>query len=88
VALALANGAQTGGVINRDDVLNAVRSFTHDHGADAVIIFASTESNEPIELATQIARERATIVVPGLVGLDIPRKLFYEKELHFLLSRA
>ena len=88
VELALAHGAHAGAVINKDDVLNAVRNFTNGKGADAVLIFASTESNEPIELAAEISRERGRIVVPGLVGLDIPRKQFYAKELDFVVSRA
>jgi predicted dehydrogenase/threonine dehydrogenase-like Zn-dependent dehydrogenase len=88
VEMALAHGAQAGAVIDRDDVVDRVRSFTDGHGADGVIILASTPSNDPIELAAEIARERGHIVVPGLVGLDIPRKTFYEKELRFLVSKA
>ena len=67
---------------------DAVREFTAGHGADAVIIFAATSSNQPIELAAEIARERGRVIVPGLVGLDIPRKIFYEKELSLRISRA
>ncbi|MGB9628346.1 MAG: bi-domain-containing oxidoreductase [Thermodesulfobacteriota bacterium] len=70
------------------NLLSIVQEITDGKGVDAVIIFASTESNEPIELAAEIARDRARIVVPGLVGLNIPRKLFYEKELNFVVSRA
>ena len=88
VELVLAHGAHAGAIINKDDVLNTVRNFTNGKGADAVLIFASTESNEPIELAAEISRERGRIVVPGLVGLDIPRKQFYAKELDFVVSRA
>ena len=49
-----------------------MRSFTEGAGADAVIIFAATTSNDPIEQAADLARERGRIVVPGLVGLDLP----------------
>ena len=86
--LALAHGAHAAAVIGRDDVSSAVRHFTNGEGADAVLIFASTESNDPIELAAEVSRERGRIVVPGLVGLDIPRKQFYAKELDFVVSRA
>lgn len=88
VDMAMAHGAHAVATIGRDDVVAAVRTFTDGVCADAVLIFASTESNEPIELAAELARERGRIVVPGLVGLDIPRKLFYEKELDFVVSRA
>lgn len=88
VAMALEYGAHGGAVINRDDVAGKVRQFTNGLGADAVLIFASADSNEPIEMAAELARDRGKLVVPGLVGLDIPRKLFYEKELDFVVSRA
>ena len=57
-------------------------------GADAVIITAATSSNEPVELAGAIARHRAIVVAVGAVGMDIPRKLYYEKELDFRTSRS
>lgn len=88
VDMALTHGAQSGAVIGHDDVTSVMRAFSDGQGADAVLIFASSESNEPIELAAEITRPRGRIVVPGLVGLDIPRKIFYEKELNFVVSRA
>jgi len=71
-----------------EDISAEINGFTDGNGADSVIIFASTESNQPIEQAAEIARERANIVVPGMVGLDIPRKIFYEKELNLVVSRS
>jgi predicted dehydrogenase/threonine dehydrogenase-like Zn-dependent dehydrogenase len=70
------------------DVSAAVQAFTSGHGADSVIIMASTESNQPLEQAAQICRERGRVVATGLVGLEIPRQTFYEKELDFVVSRA
>lgn len=58
------------------------------YGVDAAIITADTASNEPVQLAGEIARDRATVVAVGAVGLTIPRKLYYEKELDFRLSRS
>ena len=57
-------------------------------GADSVIITADTASNEPVQLAGEIARDRAVVVTVGAVGLTIPRKLYYEKELDFRVSRS
>ena len=71
-----------------DDVLATVREFSGRYGVDSVVIMASTESNQPIEQAAEICRERGRIVATGLVGLDIPRKPFYEKEIEFVVSRA
>ncbi len=58
------------------------------HGVDAVIITAQTDSNDPVNLAAAIARNRAVIVAVGTVAMDIPRRPFYEKELDFRVSRS
>lgn len=57
-------------------------------GYDAVIITAGTKSDEPIELAGQIARDCGTVVVVGDVGMQVPRAPFYDKELTLKLSRS
>ena len=57
-------------------------------GADAVILTAGTESNEPVELAGELCREKGRVVVLGAVGMDVPRRPFYEKELDLRLSRS
>jgi len=57
-------------------------------GADAVLVCAATSSNEPLSLAAAIARDRARIVAVGDVGLDIPRREFYRKELSVVVSRS
>ena len=58
------------------------------HGADAVIIAAQTASNDPVNLAGAVARNRAVVVAVGTVAMDIPRRFFYEKELAFRVSRS
>jgi predicted dehydrogenase/threonine dehydrogenase-like Zn-dependent dehydrogenase len=58
------------------------------HGADAVIIAAQTASNDPVNLAGAVARNRAVVVAVGTVAMDIPRRFFYEKELDFRVSRS
>lgn len=63
-------------------------SFTGGWGFDAVLITADTKSNDPVVLAGDLARDRAIIVAVGAVGMDIPRKVYYEKELDFRLSRS
>ena len=58
------------------------------HGADAVLITAEARSSEPVNLAGQIARDRAVVVAVGTVGMDIDRRAYYEKELDFRVSRS
>jgi len=57
-------------------------------GVDAVLITAETPSSDPVNLAGAVARERAIVVAVGTVGMEIERKLYYEKELDFRVSRS
>jgi len=66
----------------------AVRSWSRGLGADAVLITAATASNAPVELAAELARDRARVVMVGVTGMNIPRKAYYEKELTFIVSRS
>jgi predicted dehydrogenase/NADPH:quinone reductase-like Zn-dependent oxidoreductase len=63
-------------------------SLTAGVGVDAVLITADTSSNDPIELAGTLARDRATVVAVGAVGLKVPRPTYYNKELKLLVSRS
>jgi len=56
--------------------------------ADAVIITAATDSNEPLELAAKLCRDRGRVVIVGTTGLTIPREVFYDKELELRMSRS
>jgi len=58
------------------------------HGIDSVLIAAQTASNDPVNLAGAVARNRAVVVAVGTVAMDIPRRSFYEKELEFRVSRS
>ena len=57
-------------------------------GVDSVLITAETPSSEPVNLAAELARDRAIVVAVGTVGMDLQRKLYYEKELDFRISRS
>ncbi len=72
----------------REGCTDLVPGFTRGRGFDHVLICADTHSNDPVELAGEIARDRATVVAIGAVGFDIPRKIYYEKELEFKVSRS
>ena len=63
-------------------------SFTHGGGFDAVLITADSRSDDPVILAGALARDRARVIAVGAVGLNIPRKIYYEKELSFFVSRS
>ena len=55
-------------------------------GCDAVIITASNKDNEIISQSANMCRKRGRIVLVGVIGLNIKRSDFYEKELSFQVS--
>ena len=68
-----------------DQVAYVINS-TGNIGADAVIITASNKSNEIISQSAKMSRKRGRIILIGVIGLDISRADFYEKELSFQVS--
>lgn len=72
----------------REQAEGAGPAFTAGRGFDSILICASTASPDPIELAGALARDRGRIVVIGDVGLQLPRRIYYEKELDLVVSRA
>jgi predicted dehydrogenase len=85
IALATSLGLEA---VTRDQAVDSSVAFTANRGFDVVLICADTPSNDPVELAGVIARDRARVVAVGAVGLNIPRKIYYEKELSFINSRS
>ncbi len=73
---------------DRANIEKIAPGVTGGMGFDVVLICADTPSNDPVELAGYLARDRATIVALGAVGFSIPRKTYYEKELKFIVSRS
>ncbi|HAJ45583.1 MAG TPA: dehydrogenase, partial [Alphaproteobacteria bacterium] len=79
-------GAETVNPGAGEDVLARAATFSRGAGVDAVIITASTKSNEPVSQAARMCRKRGRIVLVGVVGLELSRADFYEKELTFQVS--
>jgi predicted dehydrogenase/threonine dehydrogenase-like Zn-dependent dehydrogenase len=86
VKLATSFGVAAFKVSAETDSVNACMERTNGVGADGVIITASTQSDAVIAQAAQMSRKRGRIVLVGVIGLDIKRSDFYEKELSFQVS--
>lgn len=84
--IAKAFGAEIASAENGENVLSKATAFSRGSGVDAVIITASTSSNDPISLAAKMSRKRGRIILVGIAGLNISRDDFYEKELSFQVS--
>lgn len=82
--------AKSKGVITlnpkQTNVEEAVLRLTQGIGADGVIITASAKGDEIIAQAAHMSRKRGRIILIGVIGLNISRADFYEKELSFQVS--
>jgi predicted dehydrogenase/threonine dehydrogenase-like Zn-dependent dehydrogenase len=72
----------------RQDAEAAGYAFTNGRGFDAVLICADDPTNDTVNLAGELARDRGQVVSLGVIGLDIVRKPYYMKELNFQVSRS
>ncbi len=84
IQLARASGAADGCV--PEDAREKVMAWSRGRGADACIIAAATTSNEPIELAGEISRLKGRVVAVGMVGMNVPRNVYYQRELTLKVS--
>ncbi|WP_350546460.1 bi-domain-containing oxidoreductase [Pseudoalteromonas sp. 5-MNA-CIBAN-0065] len=69
-----------------EDPVAAGMAFSRGVGVDGVIITASTKSNDPVTQAARMSRKRGRIILVGVIGLELSRADFYEKELTFQVS--
>lgn len=68
------------------DQVKFIESITNGVGADGVIITASAKSDEIISNSANMCRKRGRVVLIGVIGLNIKRADFYEKEISFQVS--
>lgn len=87
VELARSLGADWAGT-DAAELMARILAATNGHGADAVLITADAPSDQPVELAGELARNRGRVISVGAVGTRLPRKLYFEKELDFRISRS
>lgn len=85
VALARKRGLKATPRASAEQVAQAL---SRSQGFDAVLICADAQSSDPVELAGEIARDRAKVVAVGAVGMDVPRRQYYAKELSLIVSRS
>ncbi|MFD9561621.1 bi-domain-containing oxidoreductase [Streptomyces sp. NPDC059994] len=65
-----------------------VAELTGGHGVDQVYLAAGGGSNQPVELAARLCRDRGRVVDIGKCRLDLPWNAYYEKELDVRFSRS
>jgi polar amino acid transport system substrate-binding protein len=87
IELARTLGADDG-CVSGGETAAAVSAWSRGRGADAVLITAATASDQPVELAGEISRLKGRVVAVGLVGMNVPRKIYYERELTLKVSMS
>jgi len=75
-------------VRNTGNVIDRVLEFTDGYGADAVIITAAVNNNDPVTLAGEISRHKGKVVVVGRTEMTAPRETYLFKELELRTSYA
>lgn len=86
IELAKSWGVHAIQVSPENDIVSSINNLTDNIGADGVLITASAKSNDIISQAAQMSRKNGRIILVGVIGLDIKRSDFYEKELSFQVS--
>ena len=79
-------GAETVDLSAGQDPVKIANEWTGGNGVDGVLVTASTKSDELIHQAATMCRKRGRIVLVGVIGLNLRRADFYEKELSFQVS--
>jgi len=83
-----AMGAEKVVISSRTNLADEVRAWTEGYGVDAAVICTATQSNTPIEQAAEALRDRGRLVDVGITRIELPWKIFYEKELEVRFSRS
>src|SRR5215471_9791324 len=88
VALGRSLGLDEAVVLDVDDPQPVLDRLSGGRGADLTMITAATASNQPVELAGEVTRRKGRVVVVGAVGMNVPRDVYYRKELELRISMS
>jgi predicted dehydrogenase/threonine dehydrogenase-like Zn-dependent dehydrogenase len=83
-----AMGAEKVVILGQQNLADEVRFWTDGYGVDAAVICTATDSNTPIEQAAQACRDRGRMVDVGITKIELPWRMFSEKEIEFRFSRS
>lgn len=86
--VAEAMGAERVVILGQQNLTDEVRLWSEGYGVDAVVICTATSSNTPIEQAAEACRDRGRIVDVGITKIELPWRMFSDKEIEFRFSRS
>jgi predicted dehydrogenase len=86
--VSLARSSGTAAWVRSEEDLLSKLSRHLGGSADAVIIAAAAKNSDPLNLAGEIARDRASVVIVGDTPVVPKREIYYHKELTIAYSRS
>lgn len=86
--LARQYGAETVDLSKGENPIVVAQHFSRGRGVDGVLITAASQSNEIIHQSAEMCRKRGRIVLIGVVGLNLKRDDFFQKEISFQVSAS
>lgn len=86
IIIAQSLGIKSLNVTNDKEAISWCLQMTNNVGVDGFLITSATNSNSPIDIASQSCRKRGRIILIGTSGININRDYFYKKELTFKVS--
>lgn len=81
-------GAETVELSKGEDPLIAAQHFSRGRGVDGVLITATSQSDDIMHQSAEMCRKRGRIVLVGVVGLNLRRDAFFQKEISFQVSAS
>ena len=81
-------GAETVDLSKGEDPIIAAQHFSRGRGVDGVLITAASKSDDVMHQSAEMCRKRGRIVLVGVVGLNLRRDDFFQKELTFQVSAS
>ena len=81
-------GAETVDLSKGEDPVIIAQGFSRGRGVDGVLITAATQSDEVMHQSAEMCRKRGRIVLVGVVGLNLRRDDFFQKEITFQVSAS
>ena len=86
--LARQYGAETVDLSKGEDALIAAQNFSRGRGVDGVLITAASRADDIMHQSAEMCRKRGRIVLVGVVGLNLRRDDFFQKEISFQVSAS
>lgn len=74
--------------VHKNNITEEIQNHTNGKGVDCTIIAASSLSSRIVNDATSYTKRKGKIISSGLVGLDLIRDKFFQKQIEIVVSNS